>query len=189
MFSGAQISLYPMTDDFVGVILGALGALDPYRDRLQDRDRRHLDLAGRAARGAVSGHARPVRRGGGDAAGTACSMRRCRAAARASRTIRSAAPTPSAAPTSRWRAGKAAALGAVAGRRGHRPGGRRAVLALCRWAPATTWTRSMAASTSSSSRRLRPVEEFLHQTAWRCRRRSSRRWPKRSAASGRPTAM
>ncbi|QKC82931.1 YkoF family thiamine/hydroxymethylpyrimidine-binding protein [Mesorhizobium sp. NZP2077] len=35
MFSGAQISLYPMTDDFVGVILGALGALDPYRDRLR----------------------------------------------------------------------------------------------------------------------------------------------------------
>jgi hypothetical protein len=35
MFSGAQISLYPMTDDFVAVILGALGALDPYRDRLR----------------------------------------------------------------------------------------------------------------------------------------------------------
>ena len=35
MFSGAQISLYPMTDDFVGVILGALGALDPRRDRLR----------------------------------------------------------------------------------------------------------------------------------------------------------
>ena len=31
MFSGAQISLYPMTDDFVDVILGAIGALDPYR--------------------------------------------------------------------------------------------------------------------------------------------------------------
>ena len=31
MFSGAQVSLYPMTDDFVGVILGAIGALDPYR--------------------------------------------------------------------------------------------------------------------------------------------------------------
>ena len=35
MFSGAQISLYPMTDDFVGVIVGALGALDPYRSRLR----------------------------------------------------------------------------------------------------------------------------------------------------------
>ncbi|MEZ2329741.1 YkoF family thiamine/hydroxymethylpyrimidine-binding protein [Mesorhizobium sp. RCC_202] len=35
MFSGAQISLYPMTDDFVGVILGALGALGPYRDKLR----------------------------------------------------------------------------------------------------------------------------------------------------------
>lgn len=35
MFSGAQISLYPMTDDFVGVILGSLSALDPYRDRLR----------------------------------------------------------------------------------------------------------------------------------------------------------
>lgn len=35
MFSGAQISLYPMTDDFVGVIVDALGALDPYRDRLR----------------------------------------------------------------------------------------------------------------------------------------------------------
>ena len=31
MFSGAQVSLYPMTDGFVGVILGAIGALDPYR--------------------------------------------------------------------------------------------------------------------------------------------------------------
>jgi uncharacterized protein YqgV (UPF0045/DUF77 family) len=31
MFSGAQVSLYPMTDDFVSVILGALAALDPYR--------------------------------------------------------------------------------------------------------------------------------------------------------------
>src|SRR5919112_6237355 len=31
MFSGAQVSLYPMTDDFVGVILGAIGALEPYR--------------------------------------------------------------------------------------------------------------------------------------------------------------
>src|SRR3954454_2786787 len=31
MFSGAQVSLYPMTDDFVGVILGAISALEPYR--------------------------------------------------------------------------------------------------------------------------------------------------------------
>ena len=31
MFSGAQVSLYPMTDDFVRVILGAIEALDPYR--------------------------------------------------------------------------------------------------------------------------------------------------------------
>ena len=31
MFSGAQVSLYPMTDDFVRVILGSLSALDPYR--------------------------------------------------------------------------------------------------------------------------------------------------------------
>ncbi len=35
MFSGAQISLYPMSDDFVDVILGALSALDPYRDQLR----------------------------------------------------------------------------------------------------------------------------------------------------------
>lgn len=35
MFSGAQISLYPMTDDFVGVITRALGALDPYRANLR----------------------------------------------------------------------------------------------------------------------------------------------------------
>jgi energy-coupling factor transport system substrate-specific component len=35
MFSGAQVSLYPMSDDFVGIILGALGALDPWRDRLR----------------------------------------------------------------------------------------------------------------------------------------------------------
>lgn len=31
MFSGAQISLYPMSDNFVGIILGALHALDSYR--------------------------------------------------------------------------------------------------------------------------------------------------------------
>ena len=35
MFSGAQISLYPMTDDFVAFILSALGALDPYRPRFR----------------------------------------------------------------------------------------------------------------------------------------------------------
>ncbi len=35
MFSGAQISLYPMSDDFVDVIMGALSALDPYRDQLR----------------------------------------------------------------------------------------------------------------------------------------------------------
>lgn len=35
MFSGAQISLYPMTGDFVGVITGAISAMDPYRDRLR----------------------------------------------------------------------------------------------------------------------------------------------------------
>jgi uncharacterized protein YqgV (UPF0045/DUF77 family) len=35
MFSGAQISLYPMTDGFVGVILDAIGALDPYRGDLR----------------------------------------------------------------------------------------------------------------------------------------------------------
>lgn len=35
MFSGAQISLYPMTDDFVGVITDAISAMDPYRDRLR----------------------------------------------------------------------------------------------------------------------------------------------------------
>src|SRR5437868_15320377 len=31
MFSGAQLSLYPMSDDFIGVILDAIKALDPYR--------------------------------------------------------------------------------------------------------------------------------------------------------------
>jgi energy-coupling factor transport system substrate-specific component len=35
MYSGAQISLYPMADDFVGIILEAVGALDPYRDRMR----------------------------------------------------------------------------------------------------------------------------------------------------------
>lgn len=35
MFSGAQISLYPMTGDFVAVIMSALDALNPYRDRLR----------------------------------------------------------------------------------------------------------------------------------------------------------
>lgn len=35
MFIGAQVSLYPMTADFVGVIAGALDALDPYRGRLR----------------------------------------------------------------------------------------------------------------------------------------------------------
>jgi len=35
MFSGAQISLYPMTGDFVGVITKALEAFEPYRDRMR----------------------------------------------------------------------------------------------------------------------------------------------------------
>jgi uncharacterized protein YqgV (UPF0045/DUF77 family) len=35
MFSGAQISLYPMTNDFVGVIVEAIGALEPYRAAFQ----------------------------------------------------------------------------------------------------------------------------------------------------------
>lgn len=35
MFAGAQVSLYPMADGFVDVILGSLGALDPWRDRLR----------------------------------------------------------------------------------------------------------------------------------------------------------
>ncbi len=35
MFSGAQIALYPMADDFVRIILGSLSALDPYRDRFR----------------------------------------------------------------------------------------------------------------------------------------------------------
>ncbi|MBW9054307.1 Ykof family thiamine-binding protein [Rhizobium mesosinicum] len=35
MFSGAQVSLYPMSGNFVGIILEAIKALDPYRDRLR----------------------------------------------------------------------------------------------------------------------------------------------------------
>ncbi|VDC20212.1 YkoF family thiamine/hydroxymethylpyrimidine-binding protein [Pseudogemmobacter humi] len=35
MFIGAQVSLYPMTSDFIGVILSGLEALAPYRDRLR----------------------------------------------------------------------------------------------------------------------------------------------------------
>jgi energy-coupling factor transport system substrate-specific component len=35
MFSGAQLSVYPMSDDFVGIITGAIGALDPYRESLR----------------------------------------------------------------------------------------------------------------------------------------------------------
>jgi len=35
MYSGAQISLYPMADDFVGIILGSIRALDPYRQSLR----------------------------------------------------------------------------------------------------------------------------------------------------------
>ena len=35
MFSGAQLSLYPMSDDFVGIILGAIEALEPYRPQFR----------------------------------------------------------------------------------------------------------------------------------------------------------
>lgn len=35
MFTGAQVSLYPMTSDFVDVILSGLDALSPHRDRLR----------------------------------------------------------------------------------------------------------------------------------------------------------
>lgn len=31
MFSGAQLSLYPMSDDFVGIIMKSIEALEPYR--------------------------------------------------------------------------------------------------------------------------------------------------------------
>lgn len=35
MFAGAQVSLYPMADGFIDVILSSLHALDPWRDRLR----------------------------------------------------------------------------------------------------------------------------------------------------------
>ncbi len=35
MFSGAQISLYPMADDFVGIIMQSLSALDTHREHLR----------------------------------------------------------------------------------------------------------------------------------------------------------
>ncbi|HEU0220963.1 MAG TPA: YkoF family thiamine/hydroxymethylpyrimidine-binding protein [Paracoccaceae bacterium] len=35
MFTGAQISLYPMTDRFVAVILEAVASLEPWRERLR----------------------------------------------------------------------------------------------------------------------------------------------------------
>jgi hypothetical protein len=35
MFIGAQVSLYPMTSNFAGVILSSLRGLDPYRGRLR----------------------------------------------------------------------------------------------------------------------------------------------------------
>ena len=35
MFSGAQVSLYPMSSNFAGIILDAIKGLDPYRDRLR----------------------------------------------------------------------------------------------------------------------------------------------------------
>lgn len=35
MFSGAQLSLHPMRDDFVAIILGAVTALDPWRAQLR----------------------------------------------------------------------------------------------------------------------------------------------------------
>jgi uncharacterized protein YqgV (UPF0045/DUF77 family) len=35
MFSGAQVSLYPMTSNFVPVILDAVKALDPHREQLR----------------------------------------------------------------------------------------------------------------------------------------------------------
>ena len=35
MFIGAQVSLYPMTSDFVGVILSAIEAIGPYRQALR----------------------------------------------------------------------------------------------------------------------------------------------------------
>jgi hypothetical protein len=35
MFAGAQVSLYPMTEGFIDVILSSLNALDPWRDSLR----------------------------------------------------------------------------------------------------------------------------------------------------------
>lgn len=35
MFAGAQVSLYPMTDNFINVIMSSIKALDPWRDQLR----------------------------------------------------------------------------------------------------------------------------------------------------------
>jgi hypothetical protein len=35
MFAGAQVSLYPMTDAFVDVIIASIGAIDPWRESLR----------------------------------------------------------------------------------------------------------------------------------------------------------
>ena len=60
MFSGTQISPYPITDDFVDVILGAISALDAYKatSRIETDD---VDPACRTSRSAFFRDARPVR--------------------------------------------------------------------------------------------------------------------------------
>ncbi len=35
MFAGAQVSLYPMTDKFVDVIMSSISAIDPWREKLR----------------------------------------------------------------------------------------------------------------------------------------------------------
>ena len=113
MFSGAQISLYPMADDFVGIILGALGALDPYRDRLRiETDDISTLLVGPPE--VLFPAMRDLFVAAAAAASIACCRRPSRAAAPASRTTRSAA-RPIGGPAGRWTQRKDAAFRAVPG--------------------------------------------------------------------------
>ncbi|MFN3146162.1 MAG: YkoF family thiamine/hydroxymethylpyrimidine-binding protein [Paracoccaceae bacterium] len=93
MFLGAQVSLYPMSDDFVGIILGALGALDPWRDRLRLETASFSTLMVGPRRFCFRRCATcsAPRRAG---ARTPRCTQRSPAAVRASRTTRSAHPSP-----------------------------------------------------------------------------------------------
>ena len=140
----------------------------PLPSELPDRDRRHLDLARRSARSALSGHARslsspPAKRGV-----------HCVLAATVSRGCPGEPDDPICTPIAGSSHDRplderiAAALQHVRSRRKDGAGRRRAVLALSARQRSPHGRDLRLHRFSEKVRRLRPLQELLHEAARRC---------------------